>query len=827
MNFNLVSGSDNAALQTQILWNGLSESLPYVLLDDLPHLVWVKDPQGRYVYINAAYRRFHGLCDFSERIGLTDADIYPEPAASRYRQEDLQVFTTRLPLNIEDRHGQGSPHFPAIYDTSKRPIFSPDGCVVGVYGISREITASRAQDEQTAHQNRLLAALHEISLELMQQHDLQVLLPIILQRSAEVVGAPVGLMHFFDSESASLKVVHAWGTEGATPSSYHVKKGQALAGRVWQLESVIVLDDYQTWEHQHPTPYLQNIRATVGVPIRSNNQIAGVVTLIHTDPEQRFSSVDVATLEQFSALASVALENARLFEEASAELRQRRASDERYRALVQQSSEAILLIDPPTRSLLQANEHFLALTGYTESEIQSLTLYDVIADQKRWIDHNIDVVLPRDRKLPSQTLSFLRKDGSTFDLERSACLVSIEDRDAIMMLGRDIADRRHNRLAEFLHETTIDILRHRDQDKILEVLVGKAMSLAGAPAGYCLLLDECAGEMRIAAAVGFDAGYLSTGIKKGEGLSGYVWRSGEALAVDDYKHWDGRLPESRFDRVFAAAAFPLKNSAAEVIGILAVLHFDPAKRIHKDDFTCLDEVARLTSLALDNARLYNTARVEIATRAGIEMQLRGAYEKLDTTYDTTLEGWARALDLRDCETEGHSRRVASVAVAMARVMNLPEEQHIQIWRGALLHDIGKLGVPDSILLKPASLTEEEWQIMRLHPVYGYDWLLPIEYLQPALAIPRSHHERWDGTGYPDRLRGEDIPLQARIFAPIDVWDALSSNRPYRRSWPADKIREHIRALAGSHFDPAVVEVFLSLPPSALVLQEKSPYKIPF
>ena len=653
------------------------------------------------------------------------------------------------------------------------------------------------------------------------------MLPIILQRSAEVVGAPVGIMHFFDPESASLKAVHAWGADVATSSSFRVKIGQALAGRVWQFESVIVLEDYQTWEHQHPTPYLQNIRAAVGVPIRSNNQIAGVVTLIHTDPEQRFSSMDVATLEQFSALASVALENARLFEEASAELRQRRASDERYRALVQQSSEAILLIDPATRSLLEANEHFLSLTGYTESELLSLKLYDVIADQRRWIDHNIDVVLPRDRKLPPQTLSFLRKDGSTFDLERNACLVSIEDRNAIMMMGRDISDHRHNRLVEFLHETTIDILRHRDQDKILEVLVGKAVSIAGAPAGFCLLLDEFAGEMRIAAAVGLSPMTLSIRIKKSDGLSGFVWRSGEALAVDDYKAWDERLVGAQFDRIISAAAFPLKNSSAEVIGVLAIIHFDPAKRIHKDDFTCLDEVARLTSLALDSARLYNTARVEIATRAEIEMQLRGAYEKLDSTYDTTLEGWARALDLRDCETEGHSRRVASVAVAMARVMKLPDDQLIHIWRGALLHDIGKLGVPDSILLKPASLTEEEWQIMRLHPVYGYDWLLPIEYLKPSLAIPRSHHERWDGTGYPDRLRGEDIPLQARIFAPIDVWDALSSNRPYRRSWPAEKIREHIRALAGSHFDPAVVEVFLSLPPSSLVLQERASYKIPF
>ncbi|HDZ62172.1 MAG TPA: HD domain-containing protein, partial [Nitrospirae bacterium] len=139
-----------------------------------------------------------------------------------------------------------------------------------------------------------------------------------------------------------------------------------------------------------------------------------------------------------------------------------------------------------------------------------------------------------------------------------------------------------------------------------------------------------------------------------------------------------------------------------------------------------------------------------------------------------------------------------------------DERLKHIRRGALLHDIGKMGVPDSILLKPGPLTEEEWEIMKQHPVYAFEMLYNIEYLHPALEIPYYHHEKWDGTGYPKGLKGKDIPLSARIFAVVDVWEALASDRPYRPAWSRDKIREHIRLLAGNHFDPSVVEVFLRM-----------------
>ncbi len=179
-------------------------------------------------------------------------------------------------------------------------------------------------------------------------------------------------------------------------------------------------------------------------------------------------------------------------------------------------------------------------------------------------------------------------------------------------------------------------------------------------------------------------------------------------------------------------------------------------------------------------------------------------------YDATIEGWSMALELRDQETEGHTLRVAEMAVQMAEALEIGDDELVHIRRGALLHDIGKIGIPDSILLKPGKLTDEEWEIMKQHPVFAYNMLSGIAYLEPALDIPYCHHERWDGTGYPQGLKGEEIPLAARIFAVIDVWDALLSDRPYRDAWPEDKVRDYIRAQSGTHFDPAVVDAFFDL-----------------
>lgn len=193
-----------------------------------------------------------------------------------------------------------------------------------------------------------------------------------------------------------------------------------------------------------------------------------------------------------------------------------------------------------------------------------------------------------------------------------------------------------------------------------------------------------------------------------------------------------------------------------------------------------------------------------------ELKIQEQAQELDQAYDSTLEGWARALELRDKDTEGHTRRVTDLAVQLARVMKFPEEQLIQMRRGAILHDIGKVAVPDKILHKTAALNPKEQSVMRQHPRYAYEMLYPIVYLRPALDIPYCHHEKWDGTGYPRGLKGEDIPLPARIFAIADVWDALTSDRPYRPAWKKGKAVRYITEQSGKHFDPQVVRAFVSL-----------------
>ena len=224
------------------------------------------------------------------------------------------------------------------------------------------------------------------------------------------------------------------------------------------------------------------------------------------------------------------------------------------------------------------------------------------------------------------------------------------------------------------------------------------------------------------------------------------------------------------------------------------LYGSDARRMDREWLEFSITIAGQLSIAVENAILFS--------------DLQQSNRELAEAYDATIEGWSRALDLRDKETEGHTRRVTDMTLRLAEAMGVSGEERVYYRRGALLHDIGKMGIPDSILLKPGSLTTEEWAIMRRHPSYAQAMLSPIPYLWQSLDIPYSHHERWDGSGYPRGLKGELIPLAARIFAVVDVWDALTSNRPYRPAWGEEEALAYIRDQAGKHFDPAVVNIFL-------------------
>ncbi len=234
--------------------------------------------------------------------------------------------------------------------------------------------------------------------------------------------------------------------------------------------------------------------------------------------------------------------------------------------------------------------------------------------------------------------------------------------------------------------------------------------------------------------------------------------------------------------------------------------FDCCKsaRIWTDqEIALLKVTAAQISAGIENHRLLEEVLLDAR-------MLEHSNKELSQAYEATLEGWARALELRDSATEGHARRVADLALTIGKGMGLGENQLIHLHRGALLHDIGKIAVPDEILRKPGALNDEEWAIMKDHPIHAYEMLSRINYLRPALAIPCSHHERWDGSGYPQGLKGEDIPLPARIFAVVDVWDALRSDRPYRKAWSTEQTIAHLREGSGTLFDPSVIKTFLAV-----------------
>jgi HD-GYP domain-containing protein (c-di-GMP phosphodiesterase class II) len=246
--------------------------------------------------------------------------------------------------------------------------------------------------------------------------------------------------------------------------------------------------------------------------------------------------------------------------------------------------------------------------------------------------------------------------------------------------------------------------------------------------------------------------------------------------------------------VRALCAVPL-IAKGQMVGVLVVAHrrpYDP----DEDWLGFLDVLAGQTAMAVDAGKSF-----EDVQRANLELGL---------AYDTTIEGWSNALDLRDRATSFHTRRVADMTVALARLAGMSPSELVHVRRGALLHDIGKMGVPDAILLKPGKLTDEEWKVMRQHPTIAHDLLAPIAYLRPALDIPWCHHERWDGTGYPRGLRGEQIPVAARLFAVVDTWDAMHSDRPYRRGQSEMKVRAELRRMAGTQHEPRAVDLFFAL-----------------
>lgn len=356
------------------------------------------------------------------------------------------------------------------------------------------------------------------------------------------------------------------------------------------------------------------------------------------------------------------------------------------------------------------------------------------------------------------------------------------------------------------HLDTLQSLRIVDQAisasfdlrPVLEIVLNQTVTRLGMDAANILLLNPLSNSLEYSAGRGFHySGIERPPVRLGQGPAGRAALERRLLrdpnligmAEANLTSW---MPGSEAFKEYYAAPLIAKG---EVKGVLEVLHHAPLS-LTSEQLQFLETLAGQTAIAIDNNQLFDNLQ-----RANLELAV---------AYDATIEGWSRALDLRDQDTEGHSERVMAITLQLAKAFELSGLELNHIRRGALLHDIGKMGVPDSILHKPGTLTEKEWEIMRRHPQLAYEMLAPIAYLRQALDIPWCHHEKWDGSGYPRGLKGEQIPLAARIFAVADVYDALINDRPYRKAWAQADALKYIVEQRGKHFDPEVVDKFLQI-----------------
>ncbi len=411
----------------------------------------------------------------------------------------------------------------------------------------------------------------------------------------------------------------------------------------------------------------------------------------------------------------------------------------------------------------------------------------------------IRMVLQRNNEVIGELIGYTIGDPHRFTLNEIDLLHGLGDQAVQAIVNARLYEESQRRLSQVqaLHAIDLEIVTSFDLFVTLHVLLVHITEQLDVNSAAILLFEDDQRRMEFAAGCGFRTRNVERSLlAKSQVFANQA--AAQRQTVYTPQLFQGDVDQLRPLKISQNGSVTLVVSPliskGEVKGVLEVYcyeGFDP----DPEWMEYLDSFASLSAITIDNAQLFN--------------DLQNKNVELETAYNATIQGWSGALELRDKETQGHTERVAELTLRLARFMGVPDPELVHIHRGALLHDIGKMAIPDAILLKPGDLNEEEWKVMKRHPVIAYELLYPISYLRPALDIPYNHHERWDGGGYPRGLRGEEIPLAARIFSVIDVWDALTSERPYRADWSLLETYEYIRDQSGTYFDPKVVGAFLT------------------
>jgi PAS domain S-box-containing protein/putative nucleotidyltransferase with HDIG domain len=708
------------------------------------------DPTPRLVYVNPAV---------ANALGYTPEEIYADPELGfrllHLADRDRILEDTRtepIPgrtLTLRATHRNGMEVWLEARDV---PVYDDAGRLVAIEGMARNVTDQRRAERHLRLQASMLEAVGQ----------------------AVIATDPAGITIY---ANRAAEVLFGW------PSSELMGKNVA---------EVVTAEGSREWPAEF-TAHLRAGSSWTGQIAAKRRDGSVFPALLTGAPVRDEMGQLVATIEVCTDLTQIKRQQAEVALQASA---------------LDAAANAIVITDAAGR-ITWANAAFSELTGHALADVlgQTPAVLKSGAHDAEFYHHLWATIL--DRRVWRGEIVNRRKDGTLYASEQTITPVCDQtgavthfiaiQQDITARKEAEVHIQRQNQMLRSLREIDLAIAGSLDLRVTLTVSLDQIAAYLQVDAACAFLVSPQTQILTLAASRGFRYSSVDdrVRIKLGEGCAGQAALDraacgvAQGAAAAENSAFAAVLRRERFE---AQHAVPL-ISKGEVRGVLVVLHRAPMV-LTKEQTGFFEAVALQAAIAVENAGLFATLQ-----RSNTELAL---------AYDTTLEGWSRALDLRDRETEGHTQRVTAMAEALARRLGMGAEELVHLRRGALLHDIGKMGIPDRILHKAGPLTPEEQEIMRRHPVLGYELLAPIQYLRPALHIPYAHHERWDGAGYPRGLKSDQIPLAARIFAVVDVWDALLSDRPYRPAWTRDAALAHIQGEAGSAFDPDVVRAFIEM-----------------
>jgi PAS domain S-box-containing protein len=815
-----------------------SERIFQIALKNSPVTVFKMDTNLRYTWI---HNPAPGILP-QDVIGKTHAERFPPEDAEKLTAIKQQVLDAGEGLRqIIHTSGQGLPEY---QDLTIEPTKDTDGNITGIICSSVDITKFKKAEEAQRQRLTELETIRRISETFQITNSIDEALAILLRETLSALNFPAGSIRLYNPEKNDLRVRVAEGWFKAIDGEA-AKPGQGIAGKVFSSGKKHISKEFVTDFQVNPDTKesIPEGWGGVGVPIHAFDEIIGVF-FVSCQLPQEMQPDQIQFLESLAQIAGISLHRMTLLEEALQRLTEletiRRISetfqitnsiDEALAILLKETLSAlnlsagcISLYNPQQNELKMkvAKGWFKAIEGEAIKPTQGITGH-IFASGKAHIakefisdpivNANVRGSIPEGWGGVGVPIHAFDEIIGVFFVScqlpqemqphQIQFLESLAQIAGISLHRMTLLEEALQRLEKLKSQHAIDqaVASMSDLALTLEIISRQALNRLPADAVGILLYHPHDQTLTYASGTGFkfDA-YKQTKIKLTEShIAGRAALEHKTIHLEDIRtnpntSDDLKIISAEGFSCYTAIPLIAKGKIKGVLEVFHVGHFHHSTEWQNDMAT----LATQTAVAIDTLQMYD--------------HLHQKNLELTNAYDATIEGWSLALEYRDEETEGHTLRVTEISLKLARSLGVKEAELINIRYGALLHDIGKIGIPDSILLKPGPLTDEEWEIMKQHPRMAYNMLAPIEYLRSALDIPYYHHEKWDGSGYPSGLKGNQIPIGARIFAIVDVWDALRSDRPYRKAWPEKKTLEYIREQSGVHFDPDVVDAFFNIFP---------------